>query len=163
MDWTQFDNMIDDEIKGKLQALEEGFKEAPAGKYEVVIEKMEMKLSQQGNPMTVFWLKVAEGEYAGAMFFANFVMKSAYGIHNVKDFMKVVEPNAEITFQSFGQWNALVEQVASERMFKNSYVVEVTETPNPTNPDKPYKNYKMLSGPYELPPTYKAPQPKQTY
>ena len=160
MDWSQFDNMIDTEMMDKLKELDEGVKKVPVGKYEVVCEKMELAMSKKQNPMTVMWFRIVQGEYKKSIVFTNYVMKSAYGIHNVKEFLRGMKPGNDVKFESFAQWDKLLGAIANEFLCKNSFVLEIGEQPNKNNPDEPYKTYKIIGGPYPVPSDYKAPEMK---
>lgn len=158
MDWTQFDNMVDDEMRNKLQDLEAGksdreYEKVPFGKYEVVPEKIELTTSKNGNPMTVIWLRIVAGPYKGSVLFARLVMKSAFGIHNAKSLIRKFDPSCKVDFDSFSQWDIMLKGVAEELCGKASYVIEYGETVSKKG-DK-FDEYKIEDGPFEVPKDYK--------
>lgn len=164
MDWTQYDDMVDAELLNKLQDLESGkksggeYEKVPFGHYEVVPEKMELTTSKNGNPMTTIWLRIVAGPYRNSVLFARFVMKSAFGIHNVKSFVRSLDPTCRVDFESFTQWDIMLKGVAEELCGKASYVVDYSETESKKG-DK-FDNYSIEDGPFEVPKDYVAPKPK---
>lgn len=161
MDWSQFDSMLDTETMDKLKELENGGAIIPPGKYEVVPEKIELTTSKNNNPMTVIRFRIVAGPMKKNLIFANFVMKSAFGIHNVKELIKGLKPTEPVTFASFGQWNQYLGDLSDERTCKYSYVLEYGESPNKNDPSNPYKTYKIIDGPFEVPADYQPPKPKE--
>lgn len=156
MDWSAF--TVDEQMLKDIADLEAGksvkgdYPEVPVGKYEVVPEKFEMKMSKNGNPMMVVWLRVVAGQFKKSMIFANFVMKSAFGIHNAKQFLKQLDEEANITFTSFEQFEVMLAGVQEELAGKVSYVLNYGEDKNG------YKTYKVEDGPFEVPNDYEPPK-----
>lgn len=113
--WDKFDGNIDVEaLKGDIANAAEGileFKEVPEGRYEVSIEKMELKESKTGKPMLSVWLKVITGEYEGSIIFYNQVLHTGYGIHNANEFLRSLDSGVDVTFDSFKQYNSLISDV----------------------------------------------------
>lgn len=162
MDWTQFDDIVDASMLEKLDKLDSGessgeYEKIPYGKYEVVPEKIELTTSKSGNPMTVLWLRIVAGQYERSMIFAHFVMKSSFGIHKTKEFIRKLEPSSPVSFTSFSQWDIYLKGVAEEICGQSSYVLEYGETVNKKG-DK-FDNYEILDGPFEVPEDYTPPTP----
>lgn len=157
-DWTEFDNMVSDELMEQLNALENGQVErveVPLGKYECVPEKIELTKSKKNNPMTVVWLRIVAGEFKNNVLFCNLVMKEKYGIHRAKEFIRKLEPSCAVKFESYSQWNVLLQGVREEIAGKASYVIKIDET---KSGEDTYRNYYVEDGPFEVPTDYKAPK-----
>ena len=156
MYWTQFDREIDADTIAKLNELEEGkssYEPVDYGKYEVVPEKIELTTSKNGNPMTVIWLRIVSGEHKNAIIFANFVMKSAYGIHKVKEFVRSLNPETEVKFECFSQWDECLQAVSDEVCGQMSYVLNYEgET---TKKGDVFDRYTIEDGAFEVPDDYK--------
>ena len=161
MDWEQYDNLVDEKMLAGLDKLESGessgdYEKVPFGKYEVVPEKIELTTSKSGNPMTVVWLRVVAGEYKRSIIFAHFVMKSAFGIHKVKEFIRKMEPSCQVTFTSFSQWAVMLAGVSEEICKQSSYVLDYGETVSKKG-DR-FDKYEIEDGPFEVPEDYTPPQ-----
>lgn len=114
--WDEFDEKID--VKGLAKDAKEaaengggGFKEIPAGKYEVEVNKIELKKSKAGKPMLSIWFKILEGEYKGSTIFYNQVMDQGFGIHNANEMLRNLDSGVEIDFVSFKKYNELILDV----------------------------------------------------
>ena len=88
--WAKFDQMVDTEgLKKDVKEVAENkidYKEVPEGRYEVKIEKMELRESKTGRPMTTIWFKILEGEYKNQYIFWNQVVDMGFGLHKVNEF-----------------------------------------------------------------------------
>lgn len=113
--WEKFDKNIDTEglKKDVEEAKENGrdFVEVPHGKYEVEINKMELKESKKGSPMLSIWFKVLAGDHKGGLIFYNQVMTTGFGIHNANKFLRSLECGVDVDFESFTQYNELLLDV----------------------------------------------------
>lgn len=169
MDWSQFDDMVTAEMMEDIKDYEDGktpkkkdYPEIPFGKYDVVLEKFDFKLSKSGNPMTVVWCRIVSGPFKNGIIFANFMMHTAFTIHKVKKFIRSLDPSSPVEFKSFTQWDIYLKGVQEELGGKAMYVLNYTTTPNTKNPTKPFTEYLIEDGPYEAPEDYVAPSEKQT-
>lgn len=63
------------------------YPEVPVGTYEVKIEKMEAKKSQNGNPMVSIWFKILKGDFKNSMIFYSGVYHEDWMRHRVVDFL----------------------------------------------------------------------------
>lgn len=157
MDWTEFDSKLDEKIMNKLENLEAGktdqeFEKVPYGKYEVVPEKLELTTSKKGNPMTVAWFRIVAGKFKNSIIFAHFVMKSSFGIHKTKMFIKSLEPSSAVKFDSFTQWDIYLKGVAEEICYNQSYVLDYgSET---SKQGDVFEKYTIEDGPFEVPEDY---------
>lgn len=105
------------------EASKNEFQEVPAGTYVVELSKMEIgETGQQakvpGSPLLKVDLKIVEGEFKNQHIFQNFVLIDTkgdgknYGLHLAKKFLKSLDIEEEIVFESFTQFNDLVLDVA---------------------------------------------------
>ena len=113
--WEQFDNAIDtkalaDDVKNSADS--PTFKEVPDGKYEVAVDKLELIASKGGKPMGTIWFKVLTGDYKGSRIFYNQVLEQAFQVHMFNEFLRSLESDVEIEFQSYRQYGELLMNVA---------------------------------------------------
>ena len=168
MDWTEFDNKLDNEIMDQLNKLESGeatgdFEEVPVGKYEIVPEKIEVTTSKNGNPMTVAWLRIVEGPFRNSMLFNHMVMKEKFGIHRAKEFIHKLEPSSPVKFESFTQWDIYIKGVSEEVCCQSSYVMKYGKKKAKNGNE--YSTFEIIDGPFEVPASYEPPtaKPKDEY
>lgn len=120
--FAQWDNAVDVEgLQKDIQAAAENgggnFKEVPHGKYEVSIEKMELKATKEkNNPMVSVWMKiVSEGEYEGSMIFMNQVITQGFQIHIVNEFLRSLIQKCTnapaVEFKSYAQYAELLMDI----------------------------------------------------
>lgn len=139
--WEKFDQTID--TKGLIddaKAAAEGsmdFEEVSEGKYEVKVEKMELKESSKGSPMVSIWFKIIEGPRKGAMIFYNQVISTGYGLHNAKQFLKSLESGIDVEFVNFKQFNDLIMDIHEAIDGACEYVIDYGKN------DKGYNTYKI--------------------
>lgn len=113
--WEKFNELLD--LEGLKQDLEDvasntmKFREVPAGKYEISINKMELTESKTGRPMLTVWMKILAGEYENQMIFYNQVIDNAYGLHNANKFLRALESGLDVEFKDFEQYNDLILDV----------------------------------------------------
>jgi len=117
--FAQWDNAVDMEglqkdIQDAAQNSGGNFKEVPHGKYEVSIEKMELKATKKGDPMVSIWMKICDGEYEGSMIFMNQVITQGFQIHIVNEFLRSLTANCAvptIEFKSYAQYANLLMDI----------------------------------------------------
>ncbi|MFW2490990.1 DUF669 domain-containing protein [Clostridium chromiireducens] len=86
-----------------------GFKDVPAGTYEVKVEKLEIKQTAKGDDMFSAWFTILDGEFKGCKVFKNQVMKLEWQMGKAFEFIfglgTDLQPNQKITnsedFQEF--------------------------------------------------------------
>lgn len=167
MDWSQFDNLVTEEMMNDISDYDAGkekkkdYPEIPEGKYDVVPEKFEVKLSSNGNPMTVIWFRIVKGPFKNGILFTNFMMHTAWRIHETKKFVKSLDPSSPVEFTSFTQWDIYLKGVAEELGGQAMYELNYELKPNQKNPTKPFKEYNIEGGPYETPADYVHPSERQ--
>ena len=122
IDFDKIDKSVD--LEGLRKDVEEAsangtgdFPTIPAGKYEVALVSLEIKGTKKDNrPMLAASFKILSGEYKNQRLFMNRVL---YGTKNDKNmiasamgFLEKLESGVGISFQSYGQFNQLVLDVA---------------------------------------------------
>lgn len=114
MDFSKFDKKVD--LEGLKKDIEDSssndFKEVPYGSYEVAITKLELGESKKEDPMVKVWFKiVSEGEYKGSLLFMNQVITKGFQIHIVDEFLRSLETDIDIHFDSYSQYADLLADV----------------------------------------------------
>ncbi len=118
--FAQWDNAVDMEgLQKDIQdAAQNGggdFKEVPHGKYEVSIEKMELRATKEKQkPMVSIWMKICEGEYKGSLIFMNQVITEGFQIHLVNEFLRSLTKGCAvppIEFKSYAQYANLLMDI----------------------------------------------------
>lgn len=113
MDFSKFDKQVD--LEGLKKDIEDSanndFKEVPHGSYEVAITKLELGESKKGDPMVKVWFKILTGEYRNSLIFMNQVITQGFQIHIVDDFLRSLETDIDIHFESYSQYNELLLDV----------------------------------------------------
>ena len=109
-------NGLDKDIKeAEKNSGGNNFKEVPQGKYEVSIEKMELKASKKGDPMVSVWMKiVSDGEFKGSLLFMNQVITQGFQIHIVNEFLRSLTKDCAvpvIEFKSYVQYANLLMDI----------------------------------------------------
>ena len=117
IDFSKFDKQVDlDGLKNDVKEAEENggtgnYKEVPLGTYEVAITKLELGESKKHDPMVKVWFKILEGEYKGRLLFMNQVITQGFQIHIVDEFLRSLETDVEIGFESYSQYTQLLMDV----------------------------------------------------
>lgn len=115
MNWEEFDNKVDLEgLKEDIESSPTGggnYKEVPHGNYEVAVTKLELDISKKGDPMVKVWFKILDGEYKNSLIFMNQVVTQGFQIHIVNDFLRSLETDIEIEFESYKQYAELLLDV----------------------------------------------------
>lgn len=113
MDFSKFDKQVD--LEGLKKDIEDSanndFKEVPHGSYEVAITKLELGESKKGDPMVKVWFKIVSGEYKGSLIFMNQVITQGFQIHIVDEFLRSLDTDIDIAFESYSQYNDLLMDI----------------------------------------------------
>ena len=123
--FAQWDNNadlkgIDKDVKEAEQNGGGNYKEVPHGKYEVAIEKMELKATKPesgSKPMVSIWMKiVSDGDYKGSLIFMNQVITQGFQIHIVNEFLRSLlqdcDDNAPaVEFKTYSQYAELLMDI----------------------------------------------------
>ena len=118
-DWDAFDATVD--TKGLSKEVKElksssDYPEIPCGKYEVALEKLEMKKSKKGNPMLFAQMKIVQGQFENQKIFMNQVLYMGDGhdnfrLSNANGFLKSLETGLTVEFESFKQYAQLIDAI----------------------------------------------------
>lgn len=121
-------------------------REVRPGKYEVKIEKIELKSTKDGNkPMAFVQMRIQDGEFKNMCLFYNQVLVgfdkntgklTAFGIHNFNKFLKSLDSGVQIVFKDFKQYANLMLDV-SELVENLTYLIEFTKKGD-------FANYRVL-------------------
>ena len=104
------------------------YKEVPHGKYEVAIEKMELKESKKGDPMFSVWFNILEGSFKGSKIFMNQVITRDFQIHIVNEFLRSLKTNVEIEFKGdYAAYNDMIMDVMDEIEGKLEFGLDYAE------------------------------------
>ena len=118
--FAQWDSAFDtDGLRKDIQEAKDNsggsFKEVPHGKYEVAIEKMELKATKKGDPMVSIWMKICDGDYKGSIIFMNQVITQGFQIHIVNEFLRSLLQECDVApvveFKSYAQYNNLLMDI----------------------------------------------------
>ena len=113
IDFSKFDKKVD--LEGLKKDIEDSsnndFKEVPLGNYEVAITKLELGESSKGDQMVKVWFKILEGEYKGSLIFMNQVVTKGFQIHIVDEFLRSLDTDIDIAFESYSQYADLLADV----------------------------------------------------
>ncbi len=132
IDFSKFDKAIDTEglKKDVAEAAENGGgtrKEVPHGKYEVKIEKLELKESKKHDPMVSCWMRILNGEFEKSILFMNQVVTQGFQIHIVNEFLRSLDSGIDIEFESYSQYAQLLMDVAEAIDGQLEYALEYGE------------------------------------
>lgn len=131
MDFSKFDKMVDvtalkEDVKA-AQSNKGDYKEVPHGTYEVAINKMELKESSKGDPMVSIWFKIVNGEYKNSLIFMNQVITQGFQIHIVNEFLRSLDSEVVIDFESYSQYAQMLLDVHEAIDKKLEYALEYGE------------------------------------
>jgi hypothetical protein len=140
--WDEFDDKIDTEglKKDAEEAAKNGggdFKEVPHDKYEVEVNKLELKKSKKGDPMLSIWFKILTGEYKSSLIFYNQVMSQGFGIHNANEMLRNLDSGVDIEFTNFKKYHEMLLDVLEAIEGTLTYSLEYGEN------KKGYNTYKI--------------------
>lgn len=113
------------------------FEEVPTGTYEVKIEKLELKKSRSDKPMVSVWFKILDGKYKNSLIFMNQLVDEGFKINIMNEFLKSLESEMDVYFDSFKQYNELILDIHEYIDGKLEYLLEYGENKNG------YKTYKI--------------------
>jgi hypothetical protein len=92
------------------------YKEVPVGKYEVKIDKMELKESSKGDPMFFCQFRILQGDFSNSCLFMNQVLTQGFQIGQVNSFLRSLQvfEDDSVTFENYSQYNDLIMDVMEE-------------------------------------------------
>lgn len=115
--WDKFNDaynvkdLADEVAEAEANGETGGFKEVPHGTYDVEINKMELKLSKNNNPMLSVWFKVLAGDEKGRLIFMNQVVTQKFQVHICNDFLRSLDSGIDVKFTDFGQYEQLIMDI----------------------------------------------------
>ena len=141
--FEKFNKSVD--LKGLKEDLKEvqengggNYEEVPLGKYEVKIDKMEIKETKKGDKLMLsVTFKVLDGPQKNRLIFMNQVITSAYGLHNSNEFLRSLKSGMDVIFDDYNQYSELVEDIMDAISDKLEY--ELTYSEN----DKEFKVFEI--------------------
>lgn len=133
VDFSKFDKAVDlDGLKEDIkEAAENGGgnrEEVPKGEYEVKIDKMELTTSKKGDPMFTCWFKILAGDFKNSLIFMNQVINQGFQIHIVKEFLRSLDTEYEVDFESYTQFEQLVLDIHEAVDGQLEFVLDYGET-----------------------------------
>ena len=141
--FDKFNKSVD--LKGLKEDLKEvqengggSYEDVPHGKYEVIIDKMEIKETKKGDKLMLsVTFKVLEGPQKNRLIFMNQVITSPYGLHNSNEFLRSLKSGIDVVFDDYNQYSELVEDIMSS--ISNRLEYELTYSEN----DKKFKVFEI--------------------
>ena len=141
--FDKFNKSVD--LKGLKEDLKEvqensggSYEEIPLGRYEVTIDKMEIKETKKGDKLMLsVTFKVLEGPQKNRLIFMNQVITSPYGLHNSNEFLRSLKSGIDVVFDDYNQYSELVEDIMSS--ISNRLEYELTYSEN----DKKFKVFEI--------------------
>lgn len=128
--FDKWDKNIDTDglAKDAKEAEENGgsgeYPEVPTGKYEVKVEKMEIKESSKGSPMFVCWFRIVNGRYENNLLFMNQVITQGFQIGIVNDLIRSMDVIEDVEFRNYNQYNDLIMDVFEQIDGKLEFLLE---------------------------------------
>lgn len=104
------------------------YKEVPHGRYEVKIDKMELKESKKGDPMLSVWFKILEGEFKGSYIFMNQVILQGFQIHVANEFLKSLQTSILVEFDGdYAHYNDVILDIMEEIDGKSEFALNYSQ------------------------------------
>lgn len=88
------------------------FEAVPHGRYEVKVDKMELKPTKKGDPMVSIWFTIIAGKYKKAKLFMNQVVTQGFQLNIVNNFLRSMETGVNIEFIDYSQYADMLLDVA---------------------------------------------------
>lgn len=127
MDFSAFDNAIDDQFKKNLEEAKQNasteYPEVPAGDYLVKIDKMEIRPTKNGEPMFSCQMRIIEGDHKKQCIFFN---RKIYGnkvsdkwndakaIQTIVSWLDNLQTETVPEFHTYSQFNECVLDIFTE-------------------------------------------------
>ena len=132
--WEKFNSAYD--VKNLAEEVAEAeangdtgtFEDVPHGTYDVEINKMELKLSKNDNPMLSVWFKVLAGDNKGRLIFMNQVITQKFQIHITNEFLRSLDSGLDVKFIDYGQYEQLIMDIHEAIDGKLEYGLKYGET-----------------------------------
>ena len=105
------DGLAKDTKEAETNSNSGDYPEVPVGKYEVKIEKLELRESSKGDPMVTAWFRILKGNHANQLLFMNQVITQGFQIGQVNQFLRDIDVVDDVEFKDFNQYNDLIMDV----------------------------------------------------
>lgn len=141
--FDKFNKSVDlNGLKEDLKEVQENgmgnFEEVPLGKYEVEVDKMEVKETKKGDKLMLsIVFKVVGGNQKGRLIFYNQVITNGFGLHNANGMLRSLKSGVDVVFDNYGQYADLVDEVLEEIKDNLEYELDYNEN------DKGYKTFEI--------------------
>ena len=88
------------------------FEAVPHGKYEVKVDKIELKPTKKGDPMVSIWFTILEGKYKNSKLFMNQVVTQGFQINIMNNFLRSMDTGVNVEFVDYAQYADMLLDVA---------------------------------------------------
>ena len=88
------------------------YEAVPHGKYEVKVDKMELKPTKKGDPMVSIWFTILDGKYKNSKLFMNQVVTQGFQLDIVNKFLRSMETGVNVEFIDYAQYADMLLDVA---------------------------------------------------
>lgn len=144
MDFSKYNQNLSD-LQQDIMAAEESsrkFEPIPPGKYEVSIDRLEMKETKAGNALMLSaMMTILEGPCKNRKMFFNQMLNTGFGIHKSNEFLRSLGTGEKVEFVDFNKYNDMIKAI--EFTIHNTgleYEIEYTRT---EKDGRTYENYKI--------------------
>lgn len=144
MDFSKYNQNLSD-LQQDIAAAEENsrkFEPIPSGKYEVSIDRLEMKETKAGNALMLSaMMTILEGPCKNRKMFFNQMLNTGFGIHKSNEFLRSLGTGEKVEFVDFNKYNDMIKAI--EFTIHNTgleYEIEYTRT---EKDGRTYENYKI--------------------
>lgn len=144
MDFSKYNQNLSD-LQQDIIAAEESsrkFEPIPSGKYEVSIDRLEMKETKAGNALMLSaMMTILEGPCKNRKMFFNQMLNTGFGIHKSNEFLRSLGTGEKVEFVDFNKYNDMIKAI--EFTIHNTgleYEIEYTRT---EKDGRTYENYKI--------------------
>ena len=141
--FEKFNKTVD--LKGLKEDLKEvqengsgNYEEVPFGRYEVIIDKMEIKETKKGDKLMLsVTFKILDGPQKNRLIFMNQAITNAYGLHNSNEFLRSLKSGIDVVFDDYNQYSELVEEIMNAILCRLEYELAYSEN------EKGYKVFEI--------------------
>ena len=144
MDFSKYNQNLSD-LQQDIMAAEENsrkFEPIPSGKYELSIDRLEMKETKAGNALMLSaMMTILEGPCKNRKMFFNQMLNTGFGIHKSNEFLRSLGTGEKVEFVDFNKYNDMIKAI--EFTIHNTgleYEIEYTRT---EKDGRTYENYKI--------------------
>lgn len=144
MDFSKYNQNLSD-LQQDIAAAEENsrkFEPIPSGKYEVSIDRLEMKETKAGNALMLSaMMTVLEGPCKNRKMFFNQMLNTGFGIHRSNEFLRSLGTGEKVEFVDFNKYNDMIKAIEfTIHITGLEYEIEYTRT---EKDGRTYENYKI--------------------